>query len=327
MYKPKGPARVMSTHRSQKRYRLQGAIAATFALCACSADSRSPHALDDSRTDTLEPQEVSATTESLLEGTGEEAFTGDHFWQHYGVYGDNVSTANAGLLWIWNGEADPATDDEYSYVHTVSAAYDIVRVVPRCANDFFVHGRYDALDIEVIERWQVRMPNGAWDAQRPQSNAPLGTPVPGYNPAIESIVGGGSFLPPDDRTTSPTVIRTLILRLPSGQSLATLTPDPDGRFILYSDGSIVRQMVIGASHPTVIAGSTNLYLGVHSITQIVLNQSAAVGRHVVIDAGDYDYKALLIDDANDGNFEGTLEMDWDAYIGDFAPNTLQDLIF
>ncbi|MFT5291494.1 MAG: hypothetical protein ACI82F_003576 [Planctomycetota bacterium] len=298
-----------------------------FACSACSSDADHLGEAVNIIDDALVEHVVPAPGGSFLAGTGQELFYDNHFSQSYGIYGPNVSAGNVGLFWIMNREVDPVTGDEYQYVNTVSASFEIVDVVPRCANDFFVRGRYTASGTEVIERWQVRMPNGAWHALRPQSSEPVGVSVPGYNPPIESIVGDLGFIAPDDRPGLPTVIRTLVYRLPAGDYLTTLEPDPDGRFVLYSDGDIVHRMILGESQPSIVGSSTSLNLGVHSITRIGIYQNAAAGRHVVIDAGDYDYNALLLDAGNDGDFEGVLEMDTLTYNVDFGADDFDDLIF
>ena len=316
----------MNTYTSKRAAYLW--ITAAFGLGSCRTTAPLPEVPEVSLETERSFIEPAPSSGNATMGVGRMVFTGSYFHQATSTSGFRYATSDElpQALWVENRETDPVNGQVYKVTLQYPAPFDIVDYDARCANDFVVHGRDRQTGEEFFESWRIDRPQGAWDAWRPQAPR-MGFPVPGWNPPMETIVGGGPFVPPAERRLPPTLERVRLYNVPAGQRVTDFAPDPDGRYLLFCDQSKAYQLVLGEDHAALIPGTESLQLGVHSITSIWIHQNNAGGRHAIIEAGGYDYCALLLDEDNDGYLDRVLEMDKSTYIDSFSPDDLDELVF
>ncbi|MBI1383015.1 MAG: hypothetical protein GC161_18245 [Planctomycetaceae bacterium] len=137
-----------------------------------------------------------------------------------------------GERWV---EAETRERPDGSFPPVVSAvrhttSYDVIEAKGRGTELAVVLGRARNGD-SILERWALTQPIGAWTATRTPAPPVVGVPVATASLDI-AIQGGGSFLPPSQRTAPAPATRIEVYRGPSFGDDLELEVDPDGRFAL-----------------------------------------------------------------------------------------------
>ena len=233
------------------------------------------------------------------------SFFSSDFTQHFWIASEYEFDGSPNELVVEFIERDPALADfHYRYEMRFASSFRLQNVFERCANDFIVLGVYDDGE-QVIERWTIMMPRGAWDAKRYQSSLPLGaSEMPSRRPAQATLVGG-VFLPPSDRTSFPAMRRSIVLKSQAAGPIACAAIDPDGRFIAFSSGvDGVKIVPIGGGPSQLIAGTETFHLGVHRIRFLGFLEHTIDGRTLLVQTGGgYSFNGICNDANNDGVFE------------------------
>jgi hypothetical protein len=158
-------------------------------------------------------------------------------------------------------ELNPATSEweEWSTAHPVS--YEILGFACVTSHAFYVLGRDDVSQNEIVEYWSIRPAAGAYQCTRSLSlNAQLGDPISTPD-AVESIVGG-TFISPYLRIQSLPVRRMIY----NGAGLGGIQgaqADPDGRYVLLTTpAGLFRLWRVGGLFSLVLTSSDIPYLGI-----------------------------------------------------------------
>lgn len=137
-----------------------------------------------------------------------------------------------GERWV-EGETRERPDGSFPPIVSAvryTTSYDVVEAKGRGTELAVVLGRARNGD-SIVERWTLTQPTGAWTATRDPAPPVVGVPVVSASLDI-AIQGGGSFLPPSQRTAPAPATRIEAYRGPSLGDDLELEVDPDGRFAL-----------------------------------------------------------------------------------------------
>lgn len=240
--------------------------------------------------------------------------------------------ANDDRLRVITHEYDPLLDQWYATRTDHTASFRIEHVATRVANEFYLSGKARNGDA-VVERWVIVPQNGTLVAERPPASSGIGTPftTPGL---VVQVQGAGALIPPAQRTGAAVTTKTELYRGAALNNIEALAVDPDGRFLLaLTDGpsGLVRfdlhdASPAGPSFETVLAPTAVPELG--QIGRIYPAQHAVSGRMYLMDSahlpGVFPKDIALMDDDNDGNFDGNFVLSMDEYAQLFPSGSFTD---
>lgn len=225
-------------------------------------------------------------------------------------------------LSIERSERSPATGAWHATRTVYTTDYRLEFVAARTTEEVYVFG-LDRDGRDVVERWRLTPPNGAWTITRGAALTPIGIDHLEAAPSVLSARGGAWTSPLQRPGGSEARERIYTGSAFGGVMYAAV--DPDGRFLLVLDGdagSLSRLELPDApgqaDDPTVVYEASSLpelgYMGC-----LAPRQEATMGRvYVMTTAGSdtpvtVDARLILVDVGNDGVFDGYLQVSQEEY--------------
>lgn len=235
-------------------------------------------------------------------------------------------------LKVVTDELDPSTGDWFVSTVEHSASFKIDRVVTRISNELYLSGVARNGDL-VIEQWIVTPQTGAVLPVRPAAETGIGVPF-STPPLTTQIQGDGAFIPPPQRQDRSVTVKTELYRGSELGEIVSMAVDPDGRFLLVltsgSHGLVQFDLhdstPTGPAYQTICSPST-----LPEIQQVKSIYPAAHenGIRMFIMAPRYmdgviPKNVVLLDDDNDGVFDGDYELTPPEFKQLFPPGSISD---
>lgn len=169
-------------------------------------------------------------------------------------------------------EESPAGGPSVTEEFLFTSSFPVAKVWSVGPNVVYLAGT-TARGNRVIERWTVLTADGALAADAATSSTSLGTPAPVPQPPSVSVTGGGPWVPPDQRTTPPSVRREETLRDDVTDPIAVMAADPEGRVLtlVTESGRLTQHALDDATLPVLLevtAAAHPILLDVASATMV-----------------------------------------------------------
>ncbi len=217
-------------------------------------------------------------------------------------FGQAVRLRGTEIL-VQTQEWNPGSEAMERHAATFSAAFEIVGFVARGSGEFYLAGRLPT-GADVLELWTLQPPPGARRVGRVRAKTQIGVALASSAIAPE-IVGGGRYVPVDERRADARLVRTRLYEGNLG-GIDTLDVDPEGRFLFVvsaGDRTVYRlALVAGATPVAVLAAADVPILGRY--LSMWRRQHASEGRIYFLaesPGGSSDAVFLIKDASNSGD--------------------------